>query len=644
MLQIDSISNLALSVDDVCSMDTSRVSSAKVFREFAKGISVPKGFLWNDRWQYLGNFQKPSAVFNCVMHEMLTLAYDTNRLESMGGHVGIRVTGVGEYMLVALNGRVVTFSGLPVDQVTGEEVCDIEIAPDVFLAFCRGVLLDVAGELLEQDDEYEFREISAGELALNGMPVGGLATREVSDFGASLSAARSGGIGTLDASGVGVGRIDRSGDQDWFAVQLTAGRSYTIELKGAPSGRGTLADPYLKGIYDANGAIVHSGNDDSGGLESRISFVPTGTGTYYIAAGAFGSHTGTYQISIPSAQLSSGGGGQSASSNILFSCPANISTTWVASEEGGADFGSSPGAGRLGIVGSDGIGRGSINGSGDQDWFMVQLTAGQSYRIELKGAPSGRGTLADPYLRGIYDGNGALIHSGNDDSGGLESQIHFIPSATGTYFVSAGAYGGHTGSYQLSVSQTPIAAIASGGCAAAVAVCGADRSVFPDAHCYADAGGCGANAAAGESDGCYANASGCGARALGSGAWSCGTNATGCGARALASGAGTCGANITGCGVDVGGYGATGCPANASGCGARAAACGIDGCGANASACGARAGACGADGCGANASVCGARGSVIGCGAYSVACGVDASGGVDGGVCAINILPVLPSC
>ena len=39
---------------------------------------------------------------------------------------------------------------------------------------------------------------------------------------------------------------------------------------------------------------------------------------------------------------------------------------------------------------------------GDADWFRVKLLDGKMYRIDALGAPSGDGTLADPYLRGMY--------------------------------------------------------------------------------------------------------------------------------------------------------------------------------------------------------------------------------------------------
>ena len=51
------------------------------------------------------------------------------------------------------------------------------------------------------------------------------------------------------------GNIDTSGDRDWFAVELEAGRTYRFDLKGSHTGDGTLSDPSLHGIYDEDGGF-----------------------------------------------------------------------------------------------------------------------------------------------------------------------------------------------------------------------------------------------------------------------------------------------------------------------------------------------------------------------------------------------------
>ena len=106
--------------------------------------------------------------------------------------------------------------------------------------------------------------------------------------------------GRIAVGDTATGRIGSSGDRDWFAVELVAGRTYVIDLRGSPTGDGTLSDPYLRGIYDADGNRISNTTDDDGGqsYNSRVSFTATESGTHYIAAGAYSSRQGTYELEV----------------------------------------------------------------------------------------------------------------------------------------------------------------------------------------------------------------------------------------------------------------------------------------------------------------------------------------------------------
>ena len=106
--------------------------------------------------------------------------------------------------------------------------------------------------------------------------------------------------GTVAVGDTATGRIGSSGERDWFAVELVAGRTYVIDLRGSPTGDGTLSDPYLRGIYDADGNRISNTTDDDGGqsYNSRVTFTATESGTHYIAAGAYSSRQGTYELEV----------------------------------------------------------------------------------------------------------------------------------------------------------------------------------------------------------------------------------------------------------------------------------------------------------------------------------------------------------
>ena len=106
--------------------------------------------------------------------------------------------------------------------------------------------------------------------------------------------------GHVSVGGTATGRIETSGDHDWFAVELMAGREYRINLRGRPTGDGTLRDPYLRGIHDAEGNLIPgTSNDDGGsGYNSRVTFTASETGAYYIADGAFSGRLGAYELEV----------------------------------------------------------------------------------------------------------------------------------------------------------------------------------------------------------------------------------------------------------------------------------------------------------------------------------------------------------
>ena len=106
-------------------------------------------------------------------------------------------------------------------------------------------------------------------------------TEATDDFAAGTET-----TGTVEVGGSATGEIDFFSDRDWFAVDFAAGSTYRIDLKGGYTGSGTLRNPYLRGVHEANGYLIHyTDNDRSGaGLNSRLTFTAEETATYYVAA------------------------------------------------------------------------------------------------------------------------------------------------------------------------------------------------------------------------------------------------------------------------------------------------------------------------------------------------------------------------
>ena len=91
------------------------------------------------------------------------------------------------------------------------------------------------------------------------------------------------------------GALTFDNDWDWVRVNMTAGVTYTFTMTA-----GSMQDPYLY-LFDGSGSFLTS-NDDFSGLNSQISYTPTSSGTFYIAADSYynsSGYTGTFVIPAP---------------------------------------------------------------------------------------------------------------------------------------------------------------------------------------------------------------------------------------------------------------------------------------------------------------------------------------------------------
>jgi hypothetical protein len=260
-------------------------------------------------------------------------------------------------------------------------------------------------------------ESGAYHVAVSGVG-GGTGTYEVRATVADDFAAVPATGGTLGTSLGGpaprsaFGAIDVAGDADWFRTSLTAGQTYWFSMEGAPTGKGTLADPSLR-LLNGDGTRVVAFNQDGGaGDNAFMVYTPTGSGTYYVAAQGNGG-SGTYLLTRTETD----------------DAAPNPATTRVLSPGGSTSA-------RI----DDGI---------DSDWFRISLTAGQSYWFGMQGGSSGKGTLADPVLRLLgADGTAKLVS--DDDSGvGKDAFFGFTPTESGTYYLAADGVGGSVGTYQI---------------------------------------------------------------------------------------------------------------------------------------------------------------------------------------------------
>ena len=242
------------------------------------------------------------------------------------------------------------------------------------------------------------------------------------DFAADTATTATVGVGAP-----AFGRIQESGDQDWFAITLNMQEEYEIYLRGDHTEHGSLVDPVLVGIYDSSGTLIQDTGDDNGGKgkNSRLIFEAPSTDTYYIAVGGSGNHVGTYDITVeePDDYLD------------------NTGTT-----------GSVPIGGSI---------TGILDPRGDIDWVAVPVVVGRRYRFDIEGVDTDQGTLRDPVLLGVYDADGDLLgvrargdgRTTNDDGGtGRNSRLEYSVVHVGTHYLGIGGKG-KKGSYRVTATE-----------------------------------------------------------------------------------------------------------------------------------------------------------------------------------------------
>ena len=288
--------------------------------------------------------------------------------------------------------------------------------------------------------------------------------------------------GEVEVGGTVTGNIGTVGDYDRFKVELEAGTRYQLDLEGADTGRGTLADPHL-GLYDNIGSNLQGdngqqGDDNSGvGVNARMIYTPAASGDFYpVVTEIDDALTGTYTLSV----ILLGANGASEADTDFHN---TIATT------GRVDVGASA--------------TGNIENSNDDDWFRVDLEAGKTYQFDLEGVDTSRGMLDDPYL-GLFDGSGTYLFDDDDGGTGSNSRITRTPATGGTYYLRATRAGTSAGTYTLSVRDiTPVTCTLNTGDLWCGVVTVAEIKTTDDAlvgHGFAEAGGLSAGSLAGNPD------------------------------------------------------------------------------------------------------------------------------------------------
>lgn len=216
-----------------------------------------------------------------------------------------------------------------------------------------------------------------------------------------------------------IGAIQTPGDVDVFTVDMVAGAVYRLDAQGLASTEGTLTDPVIR-VFNSAGELVQVADNGGLGLESKAYFVPTQNDTYYVeVSSGIQANLGTYKLSVVDTPLPSD------------------------------DAGDTVATARLVQTGDNNDGNLLIRG--DEDWFAVDLQAGNRYVAIMEGKATGGGSLDDPYLE-LRDSSGSLLTSNDDGSWQKDAGISYEITSTGRYyFVAKTLDTDSTGTYSFTV-------------------------------------------------------------------------------------------------------------------------------------------------------------------------------------------------
>jgi hypothetical protein len=214
------------------------------------------------------------------------------------------------------------------------------------------------------------------------------------------------------------GSLDFPSDADWYRIRLTAGESYRFALNS--SGDNAVSDPLLR-VYNASGEEVAMDDDGGDGLNSYLEFTAPTTGSYYVAATAFGdAATGGYTLSARAGDI-----------------PSDTSTDVRLSVDG--DY-------------RDGM----LSPAGDRDWYRVEMDEGDAMRIGVTS--SGATPLGDPFVV-VHGPDGAELAMDDDGGDGLNSYLEFQAASAGAYFVEVRGFSEDAeGSYSITITGGEIGA------------------------------------------------------------------------------------------------------------------------------------------------------------------------------------------
>jgi len=238
---------------------------------------------------------------------------------------------------------------------------------------------------------------------------------------------------TLTPGEIFQGNLLTHGDEDWFAIDLVAGKNYVFRAKASHSGNGTLEDPVLE-LRAADGTVVKSVDNMLTSNEPAFPYTPSASGKFYLVVKAANPDTDTGSYTLITRAPDDHGSTKASATAI----------TLNETIEGGIQWND----GEFGVRAYDSVG---LANDFDEDWFSFTAVAGQILTFSAEIADGS--ALSRPLVE-IVDAQGRSLALGDglETNNGLAAAT-FKAAADSTYYARLIDGAGATGNYTVSLTE-----------------------------------------------------------------------------------------------------------------------------------------------------------------------------------------------
>jgi subtilisin family serine protease len=220
-------------------------------------------------------------------------------------------------------------------------------------------------------------------------------------------------------------------DVDLFAVNLTAGMTFTVDVDAWQLATPSTLDSFVR-VFDGAGRVV-AWNDDAGGsLDSFLTNRVAATGTYYVGVSSFGNSaydprvagSGSPGTTVGGYTLRLGAAAPVVDAGDALGRSLRIDATAAASS----------GVRLTGYVGD------GPHGTKDVDMYRIALRKGQRLTVDVNARNLPGSSTLDSYLR-LFNSGGRQLTFNDDFGGSADSLLVFTAPKKGSYYVGVSGFG-----------------------------------------------------------------------------------------------------------------------------------------------------------------------------------------------------------